>query len=223
MGRVVSTILTLAMIAGAACAPKTATIPALPSVGAPKFPEYVKPRLSQELLQTEAGRNVDSAWMYLEAGDLRTAERLNDLGLRARPNLPAGHITAAYIALARQDARALNLFTTIADAAPTEASALVGKGLALSAAEKEQEALAAFRAALAIDPGLHDIARRVDVLTLTDLQGQLASARQAARSGARGGDARRASRAQRHVRSVVTTEGTRVARGYLLSQRRHHI
>lgn len=183
MRRAAFSILTVALLAGAACAPKTAAPPPLPVSGAPRYPEYVKPSIAADLLQTEAGRNVDSAWAYLVAGDLRTAERLNNLGLRARPNIAAGRTTAAYIALARQDGRALALFTSIADASPNDASVLVGKGLALEAAERKAEAAEAFRAALAIDPTLTDIARRVDVFTLTDLQGQLTNARQAARSG----------------------------------------
>lgn len=182
MRRAAFTILAMSLLAGAACAPKT-TAPVLPTITALKFPEFVKPAIADEVRASEAGRNVDAAWTYLQAGDLRTAERLNTLGLRARPNLAAARTTAAYIALARNDGRALNLFSSLADEAPTDASSLVGKGLALQAAERNQEAVEAYRAALAVNPALSDVARRVDVLTLTDLQGTLATARQAARSG----------------------------------------
>lgn len=183
MRRTALAVLAISLMVGAACAPKTVTVPVLPTIGAPAFPEYVKPVIGDELRQSEAGRNVDIAWAYLQAGDLRTAERFNNLGLRGSPNLPAGRTTAAYIALARRDARALNLFAAITDTEPGNVSALVGKGLALEATERNQEAVEAYRAALEVNPGLSDISRRVDVLTLTDLQGQLASARQAARSG----------------------------------------
>lgn len=182
MRRAVFTLLALSLIVGAACAPKT-TAPVLPTSTAARFPEFVKPTIADDVRASEAGRNVDAAWAYLQAGDLRTAERLNNLGLRARPDLSAARTTAAYIALARHDGRAVNLFSTLADGAPADASLLVGKGLALQAAERNQEAVEAYRAALAVNPSLSDVARRVDVLTLTDLQGTLATARQAARSG----------------------------------------
>ena len=69
------------------------------------------------------------------------------------------------------------------DAQPEYVSALVGKGLALTATDRNAEAAEAFRAAVRLDPSLTDIARRVDVLTLRALQEELAAAGEAARNG----------------------------------------
>lgn len=66
---------------------------------------------------------------------------------------------------------------------PDYAPALAGKGLALDAAGQASEAVVAFRAAVAADPGLVEIARRVDVLQLRGLQDELADARRAAQAG----------------------------------------
>ncbi len=75
MRRAVFTLLALSLIVGAACAPKT-TAPVLPTSTAARFPEFVKPTIADDVRASEAGRNVDAAWAYLQAGDLRTAERL---------------------------------------------------------------------------------------------------------------------------------------------------
>lgn len=183
MRRAAFAIFMMSLVAGSACAPKTVPPAALPSPGALTHPEFVKPVIADDLRTTEAGREAETAWAYLQSGDLKNAERVNNLSLRANPGFAAARTTAAYIALAKRDSRAVNLFSALTEANPADPSALVGKGLALQAADRDGEALEAYRAALAADPSLDDVARRVDVMTLTGLQGQLASARQAARAG----------------------------------------
>ena len=173
----------LAAVIGAAsaCAPKTAPLPA---PGAPQFPDYVVPSVPADLANGVAARQQARAWQFLQAGDLRTADRENALALKAQPGFYPAQTTAAYIALARKDAKgALTQFSRIADAHPEYAPALAGKGLALVATDRNAEAAEAFRAAVRVDPSLTDIARRVDVLTLRGLQDELAAARQAARNG----------------------------------------
>lgn len=166
-----------------ACAPKTAPVVA---PGAPRYPEFVQPTVPAALAASAVAPRAQLAWQWLQAGDLRAAEREAAAALTTQPGFYPAQTTAAYITLARKDARAAIVqFTRIADAHPEYAPALAGKGLALDAAGQSQDAVVAFRAAVAADPGLTDIARRVDVLMLRGLQDELADARRAATAGDR--------------------------------------
>lgn len=166
----------------AACAPKTVAVPTVP--GAPHFPEYIQPLSPAGQSADPAARQNDRAWQFLQAGDLRGADRELAGLLKALPEYFPGQTTAAYVALAKKDnSAAASQFTRVTDAHPDYTPALVGKGLALVASEKNAEAIEAFRAAVQADPSLTDIARRVDVLTLRALQDELGNARQAARTG----------------------------------------
>ncbi len=164
-----------------ACAPKTAPVVA---PGAPRFPDFVQPTVPAALAGNAAAAQTLRSWHYLQAGDLRAAAREASAALAAQPAFYPAQTTAAYIELARKDANgAVAQFTRIADAHPDYAPALAGKGLALDAAGQASEAVVAFRAAVAADPGLVEIARRVDVLQLRGLQDELADARRAAQAG----------------------------------------
>jgi tetratricopeptide (TPR) repeat protein len=164
-----------------ACAPKTVSPP---PPGPPHFPEYVQPTAPAGLASSPLAQQNARAWQFLQAGDTRNAEREVAAVLKAQPTFYPAQTTSGYIALARKDVKvATAQFASLADAHPDYVPALVGKGLALVAADQGAEALQAFRAALKADPSLTDIARRVDVLTLRGLQDELAAARQAARNG----------------------------------------
>ncbi|MEQ1730887.1 MAG: tetratricopeptide repeat protein [Vicinamibacterales bacterium] len=164
-----------------ACAPKTAPVVA---PGAPRFPDFVQPTVPAALAGNAVAVQTLRSWLYLQAGDLRSAAREASAALAAQPAFHPAQTTAAYIELARKDAKgAVAQFTRIADAHPDYAPALAGKGLALDAAGQASEAVVAFRAAVAADPGLVEIARRVDVLQLRGLQDELADARRAAQAG----------------------------------------
>jgi tetratricopeptide (TPR) repeat protein len=176
-------LIVLAALLGfvSACAPKA--VP-LPVAGPPHFPEFVQPTVSSQLAGSPLAGQNERAWLFLQAGDLRNAERETSIALKAQPGFHPAQATSAYITLARRDAKgALTQFTRIADTHPDYAPALAGKGLSLIALEREAEAVESFRAALEADPTLTDIARRVQVLTLRGLQEELAAAREAARSG----------------------------------------
>ena len=166
----------------AACGPKKVATPVAP--GAPRFPDFVQPTAPAELAGDPLARRNDVAWGYLQAGDLRSADREIGLLLKERPTFFPAQTTGAYLALAHKDgSAAASQFGRIVEGHPDYVPALVGRGLALVATEQNREAVEAFRAALRVDPSLTDIARRVDVLTLRGLQDELATARQAARSG----------------------------------------
>ena len=175
-------LLLVALIAlTSACAPKTV---ALPPAGKPTFPEFIQPVAPAALAASPLARQNERAWQYLQAGDLRNADREAGVALKAQPSFYPAQATSAYVALARKDARAAaTQFSKIVDAHPDYVPALVGKGLSLVSLDENAEAAAAFRAAVKIDPTLTDIARRVDVLTLRGLQEELAAAREAARNG----------------------------------------
>jgi tetratricopeptide (TPR) repeat protein len=166
-----------------ACAPKVALLPA---PGAAHYPEFMKPAVPVADAASISGRQVERAWLFLQAGDLRGADRELAVALKASPAFYPAQSTSAYLALARSDARAaVNGFTQVVAAHPDYVPALVGQGLALQADNRNTEAIAAFRAAVKADPSLLDLARRIDVLTLRGQQEQLAAARDAARSGRR--------------------------------------
>ncbi len=166
-----------------ACAPKTAPVIA---PGAPRFPDFVQPTVPPTFGSAAAVAGHVLAWRYLQAGDLRAAERETAAVLAAQPAFYPAQTTGAYVALARKDVKgAIAQFTRIADAHPEYAPALAGKGLALEADGQGVDAVAAFRAAVAADPGLVDLGRRVDVLMLRGLQDELADARRAAAAGDR--------------------------------------
>src|SRR5207249_5504761 len=62
-------------------------------------------------------------------------------------------------------------------------SALIGRGQALVALNRESDAVTAFEAALAVDPSMADVQRRIDVLKFRASEQDVARARQAARAG----------------------------------------
>lgn len=166
-----------------ACAPKT--VP-LPPAGVVRFPDFIEPTAPADLASTPAASAGARAWRFLQAGDIRSAEREVAAALKLAPAYFPAQVTAAYAALARKDAGAAeSQFARVEQAHPGYLPAIVGRGLALEAAEDNAGAVDAYRRALAVNPGLTDIARRVDVLTLRGLQEELAAARQASREGRR--------------------------------------
>jgi tetratricopeptide (TPR) repeat protein len=169
----------LAMLS--ACAPKTV---APPVVSAPRFPDFVRPGVPAQLAGSPAMASHDRAWQFLQAGDLRGADREVAVALKASPNFYPTHTTAGYVGLARKDYRgALAMFDRALSRRADYAPALVGKGQVLAALNRDSEAIEAFRAALAADLSLSDVQRRLEVLTFRSVQRDVGAARQAVRSG----------------------------------------
>jgi tetratricopeptide (TPR) repeat protein len=180
--------LVLLSLAVGACAPALAPPP--PVVTAPRFPEFVKPALSSLSAGSEPALRHERVWAFLQAGDLSGADKEIAAALKGAKSAPADpgstvlDADAAYLALARKDAQtALTRFDRVLARQPTDVSILVGRGLALEALNRNTEALEQFRSALARDPSLGDIARRVEVLRFRGLERTLSDARQAAQSG----------------------------------------
>ena len=171
----------VALVLVSACAPKK--VPA-PVVSTPRFPDFIAPRVPPAFANTAAQLGEDRGWSFLQAGDLKNAEREFSTVLKRTPAFYPAEVSLGYVELGRKDAEAaLPHFERALERAPTEPSALVGRGQAYLALERESDALAAFEAAVAADPSLTDIARKIDVLRFRTQQQELIQARLAAAAG----------------------------------------
>jgi tetratricopeptide (TPR) repeat protein len=170
-----------AVLMASACAP--VIVPA-PVVTSPKFPEFVMPVVPAELSGTAAAINESRGWAFLQSGDLKTAEHEFMAALRNDPRFFPADVSLGYLDLARKDVKsALPRFDAVLDRRHDDVSALFGRGQALLAMSRDGEALTAFEAVLAVDPGQTEVRRRVDVLKFRVLEQEIAHARQAAKAG----------------------------------------
>ena len=97
------TLLLVALVFVSACAPKTA--PAL-VVTAPKFPEFMRPVVPAAMADGPAAASVSRGWTFLQAGDLRTAEREFAAALKTLPAFYPAETSLGYLELARMVAKA---------------------------------------------------------------------------------------------------------------------
>ena len=150
-----------------------------------KFPEFIQPPVPRSLAANPAAvTSQQRGWQFLQAGDLRTAEREFKLALAVAPQFYPAETSLGYLELARKEAAdALPHFEKALALDGRDVSALVGGGLAFLALNRESDALFAFESAVAVDPSLVDIKRRVEVLRFRGLGQDLAAARQAAADG----------------------------------------
>ena len=166
-----------------ACAPKTAPAPV---VTAPKFSEFMRPAVPPAMADSPAAASASRGWMFLQAGDFRTAEREFAAALKTLPAFYPAETSLGYLELARKDAKAaLPHFDRALElnAQHDDVAALLGRGTALLALNREADALVAFEGALAADPSQTELARRVEVLRFRNVEKGLARARDAARGG----------------------------------------
>ena len=169
------------LVVMAACGPKT--VP-LPTVSFPRFPDFIAPIVPAEFANTAAARNEVRGWTFLQAGDLKNAEREFAAALETTPAFYPAETGLGYVELARRDQNAaLARFDRVLERQAADPSALVGRGEANLALNRETEALAAFEAARAADPALTEVARRVEVLKFRLAEQRLADARAAAAAG----------------------------------------
>jgi tetratricopeptide (TPR) repeat protein len=163
------------------CAPRVVSVP---TVSNPLHPDFIRPTVPAQFAESSAAWHQDRAWRFLQAGDLRIADREVAMALDLSPDFYPAETTSGWIALARSDAReGLTHFDRALALRADYSSALVGKGRSLVALDRDGEALQVFEAALAADPALTDIARQVEVLRFRGLEQDLATARQSARNG----------------------------------------
>lgn len=162
------------------CAPKVVPVPVITT---PSFPDVAQPPVPPTLAGTRAAAAHDRAWRYFQTGDLKTADREIAAALTASPAFYPAEALGGYVDLVRKDARsALTRFDRALEHQNGYLPALVGRGRALQALGRDDEAVAAYQAALALDPALSDLARQIDVLRFRGAEREIASARQAARA-----------------------------------------
>jgi tetratricopeptide (TPR) repeat protein len=178
-GLVLAAIVTLA----SGCAHRTPAV-GVPIVTTPRFPDFVKPTVPAELALNQAGANHERAWQFLQAGDLRNADREVAAALKSAPEFYPAETVGGYVQLAQKDAKAaLTRFDRVLTRRNDYAPALVGRAEALLALNRETEAIEALQAAVTADASLGDLSRRIEVLKFRAVQRDVSAARQAARSG----------------------------------------
>jgi len=176
-------VLLVVLICASACAPKT--VPA-PVVTAPKFPDYIRPAVPTAFNGSPAAENASRGWAFLQAGELKTAEREFAAALKAEPAFYPAETSLGWVELARKDIKAALAHFDRAlelNPQPGDASVHIGRGQALLALNREGDAIAAFEAAISADPSQTDLARRVEVLKFRGAEQGLARARAAAGAG----------------------------------------
>ncbi len=169
------------LVLASACAPKI--VPA-PVVTVPKFPEFVQPPIPPAFANTPVAATFTRGWAFFQTGDLKTAEREFLIAVNAAPSFHPAETSLGYVELARKDAKAaLSHFDRVLEGEQANVPALLGRGQALLALNREPDALASFEAALSADPALTDVRRRVEVLKFRRQEQQIARARDLVRQG----------------------------------------
>src|SRR5262245_2203122 len=153
-----------------ACAEKTKPV-AVPTVTAPRFPDFVHPAIPPDLIRLPAATSAERAWQFLQAGDTHNADREVAAALKLSAAFYPAEATAGYVQLAEKDAKAaLTRFDRALSHRSNYAPALAGKADALVALSREGEAIDALQAALTADPSLTDLTRRLEVLRFTAVE-----------------------------------------------------
>ena len=175
-------VVLLLAAAATACGRKAVIV--VPAVTTPKYPEFVRPAVPPAFANTPAATSADRGWAFLQSGDLKSAEREFAGALKLAPAFYPAEASLGYVELARQDPKAaLPRFDRALEVRRNDVSALIGRGQALVALDRNSEALSAFEAAVAADPTLTDLARRVEVMRFRGAEQTVERARQAAREG----------------------------------------
>jgi tetratricopeptide (TPR) repeat protein len=158
----------------AGCAPP----PPPPAPGAPQFPNFLFPTVPESLAGLPSVTAHVQAWRRLQAGDLPSATAGFADALGGTTAFYPSEVGLGYVDVAaRRFDDALARFAAVLDRVPAYAPAWVGSAEALLASRREGDALAAYESALAADPGLSDVRRRVEVLRFRSVQDALETAR----------------------------------------------
>ena len=178
--RLLAACLLAAVAAG--CAKKAPAV--APPAGAARFPDFVFPSVPAALDAAPALGSHQTGWQWLQAGDLKAAERNFSAALKSTPAFYPAEAGLGYVALARKDAKdAAGRFDRALAANPSYAPALAGRGEALLALGQRDAALASFESAVKADPQLSSIRSRIEVLRFRGLQEDVDAARKAAEAG----------------------------------------
>jgi tetratricopeptide (TPR) repeat protein len=157
---------------------------AIPTVTTPKFPDFVRPSVPPSFANSPAAAGEERGWAFLQAGDLKSAEREFAGVLKVTPSFYPAEASLGYVELARQDPKAaLPRFDRALEGRRNDVGSLIGRGQTLLALDRNADALSAFEAAVAADPSLIELARRVEVMRFRGAEQTVERARQAARDG----------------------------------------
>ncbi len=146
--------------------------------GTERFPEYPKPELTADLARQDVvARQHERAWLELQSGDPRAAERTLRELLRKAPRAYPSQVSLGFVRLAQeQPAQALQLFDRALGVDASYVPALVGRGEALVELGREGEAFEAYQTVLERAPDQPVAQRRVEVLRFRAVQSDVALA-----------------------------------------------
>jgi tetratricopeptide (TPR) repeat protein len=179
------------LVASAACAPRPPVVVAPATLA---YPEYVFPAPPPGATAPAVDR-LTRGWWLLQSNDAAAADREFTALLRDEEGFAPAMAAQGYVELSRRRAgEAIDHFDRVLATNPAYAPALVGRGLALLAEGRDGEALAAFERAVEADAALPNVASRIEVLRVRQLQDRVSRAERAAAEG-RWDDARSAYRA----------------------------
>ena len=180
----------IALVAAGGCSSRPLPAPVVVP-GTERYPDYPRPTLTPDLArQAAVARQHERAWLQLQSGDPKGAERtLRDL-VKAAPRAYPSQAALGFARLSQeQHADALLWFDRALAGNAAYVPALVGRGEALVELGREGEAFETYQSALAVSPDQPVALRRVEVLRFRAVQSDVAAA-QAARADGRLGEAR---------------------------------
>jgi tetratricopeptide (TPR) repeat protein len=170
------------LMAAAGCAAKLPPEP--PAVTSPKYPDYLVPAVPRGVGTPAAVERHLAGWGWLQAGDLRAAERNFAAALKQSASFYPAEVGLGYVALANKKQKdALLHFDRAVVVNPRYPPALSGRAEALIALGQEKEALQSLDAALQADPSLTVVRTRLDVLRFRGQQQEIEAARKLAQAG----------------------------------------
>ena len=175
-------IVSVVILLAVACGPKT--LPEPPAVAVPKYPDFMFPSVPQVLGPPAAVDRHTAGWGWLQAGDLRAAERSFNTALKQSAQFYPAEVGLGYVALAQKKYRdALLHFDRAVVANPRYPPALSARADALLALGEDREAIESIEAALQADPSLSMLRSRIEVLRFRSQQQGISTARKLAEAG----------------------------------------
>ena len=166
----------------AACAPKTLELP--PATATARYPEFIYPAALANLGTAATQERHQAGWLWLQAGDLKAAERNFEAALKLSSDFYPAEAGLGYVNLAKKSHdSALDHFDRAVVSNPRYVPALAGRGEALLALGERDQALKSFEAAVTSDPSLDGLRTRIAVLRARGQQDDVAAARQAVEDG----------------------------------------